>query len=53
MKISHDNFCTPPISKYYKRFDMDFVEDEILITNGGSEALIFAAIATPSMVFPI
>ncbi|AIT09298.1 aspartate aminotransferase [Candidatus Francisella endociliophora] len=34
------------ISKYYKRFDMDFAEDEILITNGGSEALIFAAIAT-------
>ena len=34
------------ISKYYKRFDMDFTEDEILITNGGSEALIFAAITT-------
>ncbi|ASG68639.1 aspartate aminotransferase [Francisella halioticida] len=34
------------ISKYYKRFDMDFTENEILITNGGSEALIFAAIAT-------
>ncbi|KEI34672.1 pyridoxal phosphate-dependent aminotransferase [Allofrancisella frigidaquae] len=34
------------ISKYYKRFDIDFAEDEILITNGGSEALIFAAIAT-------
>ncbi|WP_207842875.1 aminotransferase class I/II-fold pyridoxal phosphate-dependent enzyme, partial [Pseudomonas sp. 69_B] len=34
------------ISKYYKRFDMDFADDEILITNGGSEALIFAAIAT-------
>ncbi|MEY8768013.1 pyridoxal phosphate-dependent aminotransferase [Francisella philomiragia] len=33
------------ISKYYKRFGMDFAEDEILITNGGSEALIFAAIA--------
>lgn len=34
------------ISKYYKRFGMDFAENEILITNGGSEALIFAAIAT-------
>jgi aspartate aminotransferase len=34
------------ISKYYKRFDMNFADDEILITNGGSEALIFAAIAT-------
>lgn len=33
------------ISKYYKRFDIDYKEDEILITNGGSEALIFAAIA--------
>ena len=33
------------ISKYYKRFDIDYAEDEILITNGGSEALIFAAIA--------
>ncbi|RUS69196.1 hypothetical protein EGW08_023041 [Elysia chlorotica] len=34
------------ISEYYKRFDMHYAEDEILITNGGSEALIFAAIAT-------
>ncbi|MCL4114411.1 UNVERIFIED_CONTAM: hypothetical protein GTU68_041301 [Idotea baltica] len=33
------------ISEYYKRFDIDYKEDEILITNGGSEALIFAAIA--------
>ncbi|MBD2809211.1 aminotransferase class I/II-fold pyridoxal phosphate-dependent enzyme, partial [Francisella tularensis] len=33
-------------SKYYKRCDMDFSEDEILITNGGSEELLFAAIAT-------
>lgn len=33
------------ISEYYKRFNIDYKEDEILITNGGSEALIFAAIA--------
>ena len=33
------------ISDYYKRFDMDFNENEILITNGGSEALIFAVTA--------
>jgi aspartate aminotransferase len=33
------------IAKYYKRFDIDYSQDEILITNGGSEALIFAAIA--------
>ena len=33
------------ISKYYKRFDINYSQDEILITNGGSEALIFAAIA--------
>ena len=29
---------------YYKRFNMTFEEDEILITNGGSEALLFALI---------
>ena len=33
------------ISDYYKRFDINFNSDEILITNGGSEALIFAVIA--------
>jgi len=33
------------IINYYKGFDMDFEEDEILITNGGSEALLFAIIA--------
>lgn len=26
---------------YYKRYNMDFVKDNVLITNGGSEALIF------------
>lgn len=31
--------------KYYKKYDMEFEEDEILITNGGSEALLFALIA--------
>lgn len=33
------------IAKYYERFNIDYSQDEILITNGGSEALIFAAIA--------
>lgn len=31
--------------KYYKRYDMNFENDEILITNGGSEALLFSLIA--------
>ncbi|WP_041721653.1 pyridoxal phosphate-dependent aminotransferase [Alkaliphilus metalliredigens] len=30
---------------YYKKYDMHFENDEILITNGGSEALLFAMIA--------
>ncbi|MGE5633273.1 MAG: pyridoxal phosphate-dependent aminotransferase [Caulobacteraceae bacterium] len=28
--------------EYYKKWDIDFAEDEIIITNGGSEALIMA-----------
>jgi len=31
--------------KYYKKYDINFEKDEILITNGGSEALIFSLIA--------
>ncbi|MBC8632655.1 pyridoxal phosphate-dependent aminotransferase [[Eubacterium] tenue] len=31
---------------YYPTYDMDFKKDEILITNGGSEALLFAMMAT-------
>ena len=31
--------------KYYKEWDIDFVKDEIMITNGGSEAIMFALIA--------
>ena len=34
------------ISNYYKTYNMDFQDDEILMTNGGSEALLFAIIAT-------
>ncbi|HKL43064.1 MAG TPA: pyridoxal phosphate-dependent aminotransferase [Clostridia bacterium] len=34
------------IIDYYKTYDMSFEKDEILITNGGSEALLFALIAT-------
>jgi len=30
---------------YYKKYDMHFEADEILITNGGSEALLFSIIA--------
>lgn len=33
------------ISDYYKTYDMDFGTDEILITAGGSEALLFSIIA--------
>jgi len=29
------------VQSYYKRYDMDFTEDEIIITSGGSEALCF------------
>ena len=31
---------------YYSKYNMDFKKDEILITNGGSEALLFAMMAT-------
>ncbi len=31
--------------KYYKKYDMHYEKDEILITNGGSEALLFSVIA--------
>ncbi len=34
------------IREYYKTYDMNFEQDEILITNGGSEALLFSIIAT-------
>lgn len=33
------------IIKYYKKYDMYFEEDEVLITNGGSEALLFSLIS--------
>ncbi|MDO4281499.1 MAG: aminotransferase class I/II-fold pyridoxal phosphate-dependent enzyme, partial [Peptococcaceae bacterium] len=33
------------ISDYYKSYSMDFAPEDILITNGGSEALLFAMIA--------
>lgn len=31
--------------EYYKRYDINYDQDEILITNGGSEALLFSIIA--------
>lgn len=36
---------TDSIINYYKKYDMEYEQDEILITNGGSEALLFAIIA--------
>lgn len=33
------------IIDYYKKYDIHFEEDEVLITNGGSEAIMFATIA--------
>lgn len=33
------------IIRYYKKYDVHFETDDILITNGGSEALLFAIIA--------
>ena len=33
------------IIAYYKKYDMHYEKDEILITNGGSEALMFAMLA--------
>lgn len=34
------------LQDYYKTYDMYFDKDELLITNGGSEALLFAMMAT-------
>lgn len=34
------------LQQYYTTYNMDFESDEILITNGGSEALLFALMAT-------
>ena len=43
---SHGDFTLiDEISKYYARNNMDFAPEDILITNGGSEALMFAMIA--------
>lgn len=44
---SHGDFTLiDKISEYYQRNKMDFAPEDILITNGGSEALLFAVIAT-------
>lgn len=40
-----DKALIEAISKYYKTNNMDFNPEDILITNGGSEALLFAIIA--------
>lgn len=34
------------IRKYYAKYNINFEDDEILVTNGGSEALIFSLLAT-------
>ncbi|WP_425449772.1 pyridoxal phosphate-dependent aminotransferase [Dethiothermospora halolimnae] len=31
---------------YYKKYDIHFEEDEVVVTNGGSEALLFSLLAT-------
>ena len=33
------------IRKYYTTYNMDFAEEDIIITNGGSEALLFSFMA--------
>jgi len=33
------------IVKYYEKYDMNFEKDDVLITNGGSEAIFFALVA--------
>lgn len=43
---SHGDFTLiDKISEYYKKNKMDFNPEDILVTNGGSEALLFAMIA--------
>jgi len=37
--------CLKSFQKYFKQWDMNFGDDEIIITNGGSEALMFALMA--------
>ena len=34
------------LQDYYKTYDMHFEKDELLVTNGGSEALLFSMMAT-------
>lgn len=34
------------IKKYYTTYNMDFANEDIIVTNGGSEALLFAFMAT-------
>lgn len=33
------------VSKYFKKFDLDYSKEDIVITNGGSEALVMALMA--------
>ena len=40
-----EGFLIEAIRKYYAEKGMDFAADDIFITNGGSEALIFAVMA--------
>lgn len=37
--------CVKSFQEYFKQWDMNFGDDEIIITNGGSEALMFALMA--------
>lgn len=40
-----EKFLLDAIAKYYNEKGMDFTTDDIFVTNGGSEALIFAVMA--------
>lgn len=45
LKYSSSQGLNPLIDsfiKYYKKWDIDFEEDEIMVTNGGSEAIFYA-----------
>ncbi len=37
--------CVKSFQEYFKQWDMNFGDDEIIVTNGGSEALMFALMA--------
>ena len=40
-----DNALRDAISRYYQEWDIDILRDDILVTNGGSEAIMFSLMA--------